>query len=206
MYSYGNKSSLSAKLILVTSSPRRIELLRRLGFDFINIPPLHVEEITLNDPYKTVEYNAKKKVLSAVRSDLSGLYVGVDLVVYVDGRILGKPRCYDDACLMLKMLSGREHEVISGMYILDTNRGNSTFKHARTKVKFKELTEREINWYLSTNEWVDAAGAYKIQGRASLFIEAIEGDYYNVVGFPLHTFYSCLAELGYDPLGLIAYV
>jgi len=186
-------------IILVSKSERRMEILRKYKFKFKVLEPKSKEEFH-EDPIKTVENNARNKVMSVLNDELKGIYIGVDTIIYIDGEIVGKPKDIEDARRILKKLSGRKHEVISGLYIYDNIRKIEKFKYVKTEVKFKVLSEEELEWYLSTGEPMDAAGGYRIQELGGLFIEEINGDYYNVVGLPVNTLYETLMELGYNPL------
>jgi septum formation protein len=126
----------------------------------------------------------------------SGLIIGADTIVVLGNHILGKPEGPKEAERMLRSLSGRWHEVITGVSLLDaaTGRRRSTFSSSR--VHFRDLTREEIEWYLRTGEYCDKAGAYAIQGRAALFIDRIEGCYFNIVGFPVATFDRMCRQMG----------
>jgi len=121
----------------------------------------------------------------------------MDTVVALEGRILGKPASADEAASMLRALSGRRHEVFTGVAVLFGNEMHQEV--VRTAVRFKALSEPEIRAYLRTGESLDKAGAYGIQGLAALFVEEIRGCYYNVVGFPLNRVYEILRGLGFEP-------
>jgi len=186
-------------IILVSSSPRRSEILKKFKFKYKTLTPKIEEEIE-GDPIEVVKRNAKKKVLDNLNTDLLGLYVGVDTIVYIDGKTIGKPKSLEEAREILRKLSGKKHKVISGIYIYDNIRGIEKFSYIETEVKLKELSEKELEWYVSTGEPMDAAGGYKIQGLGGLFIEWINGDYYNVVGLPINKLYNMIMELGLNPM------
>lgn len=186
-------------IILVSSSPRRSEILKKFKFKYKTLTPKIEEEIE-GDPIEVVKRNAKKKVLDNLNTDLLGLYVGVDTIVYIDGKTIGKPKSLEEAREILRKLSGKKHKVISGIYIYDNIRGIEKFSYIETEVKLKELSEEELEWYVSTGEPMDAAGGYKIQGLGGLFIEWINGDYYNVVGLPINKLYNMIMELGLNPM------
>jgi len=188
--------------VLASLSPRRQEILRGLGFEFEVARPSSEEEI-LDNPEETVRRNAVAKVESVAKVGDEAVYVGVDTVVYAGGRVLGKPRSEGEAVEMLRLLSGRWHSVYSGIYLLDASRWRGYFEAVKTDVLFDEIGEDEIRWYVSSGEPMDKAGAYGIQGLASLFIRAIRGCYYNVVGFPVNAFYRGLKALGYRPQDFI---
>jgi septum formation protein len=176
------------ELVLASQSPRRSELLRNAGIPF-QARPANVDE-TLRMGEEAVEYVrrlAREKAM-AVEGDL---VLGADTVVVIDGQILGKPADAEDATRMLRLLSGREHQVITGIFL----RARDTIvDHEITQVWFSDLTEREIADYVASGEPMDKAGAYAIQGLASRFVERIEGSYSNVVGLPVARIYQLWRE------------
>lgn len=171
-------------IILASKSPRRKELLSLITENFV-IKSAEVDESLPKgiQPDKAVEYLSKIKA-EPFRND-EDIIIGADTVVSIDGVILGKPKDRSDAFQMLKMLSGKYHSVFTGVTII-TPDSTKTFS-VETRVKFFELTDREINDYLDTGEPFDKAGAYGIQGKGSLLVEKIDGDYFNVVGLPVST-------------------
>lgn len=171
-------------LILASKSPRRKELLSMITEDFV-IKSADVDE-SLPDavrPDKAVEYLSKIKA-EPFNNGMDTI-IGADTVAAVDGKILGKPKDRTDAFTMLKMLSGKYHSVFTGVTIIKPT--DVTTFSVETKVKFFDLTDREINNYIDTKEPYDKAGAYGIQGKGALLVEKIEGDYFNVVGLPIGT-------------------
>jgi septum formation protein len=138
-----------------------------------------VEELSDGEPRQLVRENAVRKA-RAVEGER---VLGVDTAVVLDGRAFGKPRDAAEAERFLRALSGRDHEVMSGVAILET--GAEAGAVAVTRVRFRELDERTIEWYLSRGEWGDCAGGYAIQGKGAALVEEIEGDYWNVVGLPV---------------------
>jgi septum formation protein len=129
------------------------------------------------------------------------LVLAADTTVVVDGEILGKPLDADDARRMLRQLAGREHEVLTGIALAEPNHGDGGRSVAQadlSRVRMAPLTDEEIDWYVATGEPMDKAGAYGIQGLGSLFVEAVDGNYTNVVGLPVPAVYRLFAELGYD--------
>lgn len=169
-------------LVLASQSPRRRELLKYITEDFKAVSS-DVDE-SLPDkilPADAVMYLSKIKAEPFANDE--DIVIGADTVVAVDDTILGKPCDVDDAKKMLKVLSGREHSVFTGVTIIAKGKTNSFF--VETKVKFFELTDDEIESYISTGEPMDKAGAYGIQGYGSLLVEKIDGDYFNVVGLPV---------------------
>lgn len=189
-------STLKHKLVLATSSERRISFLRKYCNDLVVIKP-DIEEIVMNDPLETIRVNSMNKVQSVYsKSPDYSIIIGIDTVIYhPDYGVFIKPQGRYDAELMLKILSDTIHSVYSGIYIKSKPENIEVFKYSVSKVKFMNLSEDIIEWYLSTNEWVDKAGGYAIQGYAGLFIEWIEGDIYNVIGVPLNTIYKVLRDV-----------
>jgi len=174
------------KIILASESPRRRQLLEQIGIDFeVVSSQINEDEIIDCDPFKNVQYLALSKAQRIADKGYKGIIVGADTQVLIDGEIIGKPKDREDAKRILTKLSGREHNVITGVAILDTE--SKTFETwvETTVVKFRELMIDEIEEYLDTEEYIGKAGAYGIQGRAAAFVERIEGCYFNVVGLPL---------------------
>ena len=165
-------------LVLASRSPQRKRILEQLGIEF-RIEPAGIEELTDGDPQQVVVENALRKA-RAVEGDL---VLGADTEVFLDGRIYGKATSDEEAEGFLRDLSGRVHEVWGGIALREGD--DLKTAHAVTKVKFAELTDRDLAWYLASGEWRDRAGAYAIQGRGSALVEAVEGDFWNVVGLPV---------------------
>jgi septum formation protein len=185
------------RLFLASKSERRIEILRKLGFEFTVLEPKEVEE-THGDFKHLVVYNALSKAWSVSDMVDYGCIVAADTVVVLDGQVLGKPKSYDDAKRMLEALSGKWHLVVTGLAVILIPEKLQFTAVEETNVKFKTLTDREIEFYLSTGEPFGKAGAYAIQGYASLFVEKIEGCFFNVVGLPIKTLYELLKKAGVD--------
>ncbi|MCS7315874.1 MAG: Maf family protein, partial [Bryobacterales bacterium] len=180
-------------LILASQSPRRRELLQRAGFDF-TVRPAGIDETWREgeDPESHVLRLAREKARAAPASE-TDIVLGADTVVVVDGEILGKPSDGEDAARMLRLLSGRDHCVLTGVCL---KRGDLELVEAeRTLVRFLALSEEEIREYIASGEPMDKAGAYAIQGLASKFVERIEGCYFNVVGLPVARVYRMLKRL-----------
>lgn len=183
------------KIILASKSPRRKELLENLGLKFQIITSEADECSDEKNPESLVKILAKRKGEAVVDKltregvDMTDtLVIACDTLVHFDGNILGKPKDRDDAHRMLCMLSGKSHSVSSGVYLYYN--GKAIIDHKTTKVDFAGLTEQEIQSYLDTDEPYDKAGAYAIQGKASVFIEGFCGDYFNVVGLPVRKLYE----------------
>lgn len=184
------------KVVLASASPRRLELLRLIGLD-PEVLPADIEEAVL--PGEATEDFLRRVAIAkglAVyhKRFYPSLLVSADTVVRLGDELIGKPSGRDEACAMLSRLAGREHEVLTGLALL--HRGETTFAISRTLVRFKGLEAGEIGHYLDHENYMDKAGAYAIQGRAAVFVERIEGCYFNVMGFPLNLFYRMLGERG----------
>jgi len=189
-------------LVLASASPRRRELLTALGIRFL-IDPSPVPEPErkpgeLASAFVVRAARAKARAVAARHA--TGLVLGADTIVQVKNRLLGKPASEEEARHMLRSLSGRWHEVFTGICLIDRTSGRSSSEHACSRVHFRRLHGAEIDWYVSTGEHRDKAGAYAIQGLASLFIDRIEGCYFNVVGFPIYTFARVCRRLGFPLL------
>jgi septum formation protein len=178
-------------LVLASSSPRRAEILTAVGWPF-ETHPAGVDETRLEGepPEDFVRRLAREKAEAVARTRLFGLVLGADTTVVVDGRILEKPRDEEDARRMLRLLGGCWHEVLTGVALVRAETGRVVVGIERTRVRFAETSEEEIAWHVREGEVLDKAGAYAIQGRAALFIEGIEGDYWNVVGLPVRLVYE----------------
>lgn len=184
-------------LILASSSPRRRELLTQAGVPFIVVPGDVDEEKAeiAGTPSRKAVHLAYLKAMGVARRK-AGLVLGADTIVVCDGEIFGKPTDVDNAWLMLKKLSGREHFVITGLALIDTLHNREITGYETTKVRFSVLSDKEIEAYIESGEPFDKAGAYGIQGRAAMFVEGLDGCYSNVVGLPLRRLYRLLQEIG----------
>ncbi|HCS74844.1 MAG TPA: septum formation inhibitor Maf [Clostridiales bacterium] len=175
------------KLILASASPRRKELLDQVGIKYEVLPSNfeeHIEDME-GTPAEKAEKLAYLKARDVASKLKDCLVLGADTIVVVDNEVLGKPKDLDDAKSMLSRLSGKEHQVITGVALIDTNKNIELVSHETTSVKFRKLTSRMINSYLAAQEPMGKAGAYAIQGFGALLIEGINGCYSNVVGLPL---------------------
>jgi len=182
------------RIILASKSPRRREILENAGYTF-TVVEAQTDETVKNSlpPERAVAEIALQKALY-VRNhyhSADAVIIAADTMVCADGRMLGKPKDAADAFSMLKSLSGKWHTVYTGYAVV--NGEKVTTGCEETAVKFRELSDKEINDYIATGEPFDKAGAYGIQGRASVFVERIEGDFFNVVGLPICRI-SCLLD------------
>jgi len=188
------------KLILASASPRRAEILRNAGFTF-EVQPAHVDETLLpGEPAEAyVRRVATAKAAAAAKSleanASRAVVIGADTVVVVDGRILGKPADAGHARRMLRLLSGRDHDVLTGLSFLTMPAGAETVHVESTRVSFLPLSDEDIEDYLLTGEPFDKAGAYGIQGIGGRFISCVEGCYFNVMGLPISRLWSVLTRI-----------
>ena len=190
-------------LVLASASPRRQEILRNAGIPF-SVQAADIDETPLKDelPRDCAERLAREKALTVWRMRPRDMVLGADTIVVVDRAILGKPIDSDDAARMLRLLSDRVHQVITGVCVVGgRSDSQSTSSEPRTRtasettsVTMNELSDAEIRKYVATGEPMDKAGAYAIQGIASRWIPRIDGDYSNVVGLPMALVYSMLRE------------
>lgn len=183
------------RLILASASPRRADLLTAAGFLF-DVVPVEIDESVRpgEDPAGYVSRLALAKARDVARRNPGSLVLGADTAVVAGDRILGKPSDADEAAGMLKTLSGRGHEVLTGVAIcLDAREACDV---ARTGVRFLHLSATEIAWYVASREPYDKAGGYAVQGLASRFVESIDGSYSNVVGLPVSMVYRVLKDFG----------
>ncbi len=182
-------------IILASASPRRFELLKQIGLDFKVVPSNLNEDMQLNSSHEDlVMQNAKAKGLFVAERHPESLVISADTIVVYERQILGKPSTENEAYEMLKLLSGKTHQVYTGIGLFLKKYDGLKLDAVCTNVTFRKLSEEEILAYINTGEPFDKAGAYGIQGQGALLVERIEGCYYNVVGFPLAKFYLMLNE------------
>ena len=188
------------RIVLASRSPQRDGLLRQLGIPFRVEVSAHLEDLHDGDPVRTVERNARGKaeeVLARTRLQTGELVLGVDTVVVIDGRVLGKAAGEPEAAEYLRLLAGRRHEVYSGLHLCSGEHGETA--HAVTGVTFRTLSAGDIARYLACGEWRERAGAYAIQGIGSALVERVDGDYFNVVGLPVAALLTALAAFDVAP-------
>ena len=179
-------------LLLASRSPQRRAILEQLGLPFEAVVPQYEEELTGADPVVEVERHARGKARSVAGVAAERPVLGVDTEVVLDGRVYGKPADEAEAETMLEELSGKTHEVVSGLCLLTP--GWEELHHAQTRVSFRALTPRELGLYVASEEWRERAGGYAIQGLGAALVERIDGDYLNVVGLPASLLVNLLAE------------
>ena len=177
------------KLLLASSSPRRSEILRLVGWPFEKVAAEVDESLNENElPAQYVERLALAKAQDAASRNVNGLIVAADTTVVIDEMILAKPVDSEDAHRMLRTLQGRWHQVLTGVALVSAQ--DARVAHELTDVRFAAMTDQEIAWYVSTGEPNDKAGAYAIQGLGARFIQEIKGDYFNVMGLPVRLLYE----------------
>ena len=183
------------KIILASGSPRRKEILNSVGWPFEAITAgIDERQHAGEKPLDYVQRLAREKAEAVAGKLENGLVLGADTTVVVGDQLLGQPADDNDARRMLQLLSGKWHEVLTGVALVRVG-GQTIVDYERTRVRFVEMSEAEIDWYVSTGEPQGKAGAYAIQGKAGLFIEQIEGDYFNIVGLPIRLVYKMSAKL-----------
>ncbi len=192
-------------IILASSSPRRQEILKMLDIPFQVILPNIDETLTSSvDTEDIPELLAREKVSAVIHSLPSQQEIqwvlGADTVIVKNGRIFGKPQSADEAAEFLKEFQGSTHTVITAVVLYNGKQKSTTSRVAKTKVTFAPMTDDEIQWYLESGEWHGAAGGYRIQSLASIFIEKIEGSQSCVTGLPIHELYDMLKEQNYSIL------
>lgn len=183
-------------MILASKSPRRKEILENIGFN-LKIRSEEVEEVSEEkEVIEKIKDIAFKKVRAVAEKFPNDYVVGADTIVELDGKIIGKPQDKKEAFEILKSLSGRAHNVITAYSFINKSKGIMIKDYSITKVYFKNLDERMIDWYIASKEPMDKAGAYGIQGKGAIFVEKIEGDFFTVMGFPVEKFMDNLIKIG----------
>mgnify|MGYP000054987719 CR=1 FL=1 len=187
------------KIVLASASPRRRELLEKIGVTFTVVPTEGDEKTTKTRPEEVVEELAFQKASeNRAIQEKDVMVIGSDTVVAVDGRILGKPGSREEAVHMLQMIQGRIHQVYTGVAVLINEREErrQLVFHEKAQVEVYPMTEEEIQNYVATGEPMDKAGAYGIQGSFAVYVKKIDGDYNTIVGFPVSRFYQELKAAG----------
>lgn len=180
-------------LVLASASPRRQELLRNAGIDFtVQISDVPEAPLQGESPQVCAERLAREKALAVFQQRPQDLVLGADTIVVINELILGKPRDLEHAARMLRLLSGRQHEVITGLCLAGP--GFVDVQSETTQVVMSELSEQEIKSYVESGEPMDKAGSYAIQGMASRWVTGIQGNYFNVVGLPVSLVYQMLKK------------
>ena len=182
------------KLVLASGSPRRSEIMNSVGWEFTkDVPDIDESERDGENAESYVQRLAKEKAEAVAASHHGEIVLAADTTVVLEDRIIGKPTDLPDARRMLEMLSGNWHEVLTGIAVM-TN-GTSTVGMQRTRVKFAPMNDAELDFLVAVGDPLDKAGAYAVQAQAALFIEGIEGDYWNVVGLPISLVYEMVGRV-----------
>ena len=186
------------KIILASTSPQRIQILKMAGFEFDVIPSDYIE---FDEPFLSPLEQAKKHAFNKAKAVADvlkeGYIIGCDTVVCLDNKLIGKPKNRAHAKELIQAQQGRTFEVISGLTIFNASQERNMTIAETTKITFKPMLESEIEWYLESEEFKDKSGGFSIQGLGSRFISRIEGDYQNVVGLPIYKVYEILKLLNY---------
>ena len=183
------------EIILASKSPRRREILENTKVRF-SIKDSNIDEIMLENetPIETVKRLAYEKALNVANDNKEALVIGADTIVVINDTILGKPKDEKQAFDMIKLLSGKTHNVITGFALINLDNNKRVIDYEISTVTFKELSEESIKDYIQTKESLDKAGAYGIQGYGALLVKEIQGDYFNIVGLPISKISDCLKE------------
>lgn len=192
------------KIILASTSPRRKELVELLGVPFEAVASAYEEDMSLSlPPRELVQHLALGKAQAVADSYSDALVIGGDTIVVLEGQVMGKPHTPEKAREMLEVLRGVTHQVMTGLAVVDTATGEVRSSVSVTDVTFKTYSDKEIENYVKTGEPLDRAGAYAIQGYASLFVEKIDGDYQGVLGLSARELSKALEAFGVDIWGSI---
>jgi len=184
-------------IILASASPGRKELLKKTGLKFKVEPSNYEENISPElEPHELAKSLSLEKAKLVAKNHKNALIIAADTFIVLEDKILGKPRTETEAKIMLETISGRQHSVITGFAIMDTEDHKVLSESVETKVYIRKLTSNEIAAYVKSKEPLDKAGAYAIQGLGAAIVEKIEGDYFNVVGLPLSVLAESLKEFG----------
>ena len=185
------------KVILASASPRRKELLDKIGLKFEVEPSNYGEDIDPRlEPHELAKSLSLKKAKTVASNHKDALVIAADTFIVFEGRILGKPQTETEAKRILEAINGKPHRVITGFTVIDTQSDKTLSKSVETKVYIRRLSPDEIDAYVRSREALDKAGAYAIQGLGSVIVERIEGDYFNVIGLPLCALTESLKEFG----------
>lgn len=191
------------RIVLASASPRRKALLAALGLHF-DVIPSGVDEVFEGDPAEMVMLNARlKRDDVAARVEGPAMVIAADTLVFLDEHVLGKPRNLEEAAQMVTRLSGRTHQVLTGLAILDSGSGKAVESYESTDVTFRPLTPEEVDRFVHAVRPVDRAGAYTVDGPGSLLVQRYDGCYQNVLGLPVVRLDKTLRELGYSLFDLM---
>lgn len=194
----GNITNMQKRrIILASRSPRRKKMLEQLGLEFEVAASDYDEDMAaLSEPHELAKFIAFKKAEAVAKNYEDALVIGADTFTVLENKFIGKPKDKDEARTILKNFSGKEHQVITGLAIIDTKNGNIIRETGQAVIKFRNLDSREIEDYIATGEPLDAAGAYNMNDHGAALVESVNGDYYSVVGLPLSKLYVELKKMG----------
>ena len=188
-------------IILASASPRRKELLKKIGLKFKVELSNYEEDIPSGlEPHELAQKISLEKAKVVASKHQNVIVIAADTFIVFGGQILGKPHTEKEARKMLEAISGKSHSVITGFSIIDTSKNKTLSKSVETKIYLRKLTLAEIDAYVKSKEPLDKAGAYAIQGLGAVFVEKIKGDYFNVIGLPLSALTEALKEFGINIL------
>ncbi|MEK6969084.1 MAG: Maf family protein [Nanoarchaeota archaeon] len=190
---------MKKKIILASTSSRRHSLLQQIGLEFEVVASNYEEDMTLDlPPAELAKTLARGKALEVAERKKSGLIIGVDTFISLDGKKIGKPKDKKDAKKILRMISNRTLKIYSGIALIDAQNKEELLDHVITEVKMRKITNQEIDSYIATGEPLDKAGAFAIQGLGAVFVSRINGCYFNVMGLPLYRLAKDLQKMGID--------
>lgn len=191
------RGNMHKTIILASASPRRRELLKLTGLKFRVDASAYEENLCLKlKPHKLARFLSEEKARTVAEKYKDALIIAADTFIVFKNKLLGKPHTAGEARKMLRMLNGKAHSVVTGFTVIDTGRNKKVSRSVETKVYFKKLSTKEIDAYVRSQEPLDKAGAYAIQGLGSVIIKKIEGDYFNVIGLPLSALTESLKKFG----------
>jgi septum formation protein len=183
------------KIILASKSPRRKNLLKQIGLKFeTDVSEIDENKFPHLSPENLAKELSKAKAEKVSNRHKNAIIIAADTLIVLNKEIIGKPKSAKDAVKMLKKLSGKTHMVITGFTVFDTKTKKEITKIVKSKVRFKKMTKEEIDAYVKSGEPMDKAGGYGVQDKAAVFIEEIEGDFFNVVGLPIFSLYQVLKK------------
>ncbi len=185
------------RIVLASQSPRRRELLGWLGVEYEVIPSGYDESmVDCEDPEELVAELALQKALAVSHNETEGLVIGSDLVVFFEGKVIGKPKSREEAKKVLMSLSGNKHRILTGVAVVNVDTGDRLVEVAESEVEFKDLDEETVEKYLDADRWSDKAGGYAIQDPEFSFVAGVNGSFTNVVGLPLVVLVDMLERMG----------
>ncbi|MEA2088227.1 MAG: Maf family protein [Patescibacteria group bacterium] len=194
---------MQQKIILASKSFRRKQLLRQMGLSFRIRESKYKEDMqAFNNPYKLAKFLAFKKAEEVAKHYRNAIIIGADTFIIYKNQFIGKPKNKQEAKKMLQTFSGNEHSVISGFAIIDVKNKKIINDFGEAKVKFRNLSNSEIDDYLNSVEFLDKAGGYGLQDRAATLVESINGDFYSIIGLPISKIYLALKNMGINALKL----